>query len=121
VPKDKSLIRIAKKLGISATPLILAAHQQKLPGNAASYVLKPGDPGVKDNRTWPFSQAQCGYLAQILSSGEIQLIRKHRQLSADGKICVQSYIEYMFSLHRVPPPSSPERSYDQTQAQSQAR
>jgi transcriptional regulator with XRE-family HTH domain len=27
VPKDKSLIKIAKKLGISATPLILAAHQ----------------------------------------------------------------------------------------------
>ena len=43
VPKDKTLIRIADRLGIDAAPLILAAHQQKLPLEVRSSLLEPSE------------------------------------------------------------------------------
>jgi transcriptional regulator with XRE-family HTH domain len=106
VPKDKNLIKIAERLGINASALILAAHQQNIPSDMQSYLLKPAEASAKNKRIWPLSLEQCDYLAKVMSPEEIQLMRKYRQLTVDEKIQAQGYIHYMFSTKRVLPPPS---------------
>lgn len=106
VPKDKNLIRIAERLGIDATPLILAAHQQKLPLETRSCLLEPSEATSKNRRIWPLSQEQCDYLAKVISPQEIQILRKYRQLLPEGKIQTEGYVHYMFATKRIQPPSS---------------
>jgi transcriptional regulator with XRE-family HTH domain len=109
VPKDKNLIKIAEKLGINTSALILAAHQQNIPHDMQAYLLKPAETAPKNKRIWPLSLEQCDYLAKIMSPEEIQLMRKYRQLTIEEKIQARGYIHYMFSTKRVPPPSSDEK------------
>jgi len=106
VPKDKNHIRIAERLGIDATPLILAAHQQNLPLDAQSCILQPAEVASKSKRIWPLSREQCDYLAKVMSPQKIQFIRKYRQLHPDEKSQTEGYVHYMFATKRVPPPSS---------------
>jgi transcriptional regulator with XRE-family HTH domain len=108
VPKDKNLIKIAERLGINASALILTAHQQNIPLDMQVYLLKPAETVAKNKRVWPLSVEQCDYLAKIMSPEEIQLMRKYRQLSVEEKIQARGYIYYMFSTKRIPPPSDKE-------------
>lgn len=105
VPKDKNLIKIAERLGIEASALILAAHQQNIPSDMQAYLLKPSDVSARNKRVWPLSLEQCDYLAKAMSPEEIQLMRKYRQLDDEQKIQARGYVHYMFSTKRVPPPS----------------
>lgn len=106
VPKDKNLIKIAKSLGIDATPLILAAHRQRLPLDTHSFILQPDEGTTKNKRIWPLSREQCDYLAKFMSPQEIQLLRKYRQLLPEEQRQTEGYVHYMFSTKRVPPQSS---------------
>lgn len=105
VPKDKNLIKIAERLGIEASALILAAHHQNIPADMQAYLLKPSDVSAKNKRVWPLSLEQCDYLAKMITAEEIQLMRKYRQLTEEEKIQARGYIHYMFSTKRIPPPS----------------
>lgn len=106
VPKDKSLISIAERLGIDATPLILAAHRQKLPLDAQSCILQPSEETSKNKRIWPLSREQCDYIASVITPQELQILRKYRQLLPEGKIQSEGYIHYMFATKHVQTPSS---------------
>jgi hypothetical protein len=110
VPRDNSLIKIAKKLGIDATLLLLAAHEQRMPPNLRSFMLRPAAAATKNKRIWPLSLEQCTYLEKIMSPAEIQLVRKYRQLSPEENAQVLGYINYMFSTQRVAPPSDQQQS-----------
>ena len=52
-------------------------------------------------RKYPLSQEQCDYLCKIMTAEEIQLVRKLRQVTDDGKKQVLGYVDYMFSLQRT--------------------
>jgi len=41
VPKDKTLIMIANKLGLDKSVLILSAHQEKVPAEVKGFFLSP--------------------------------------------------------------------------------
>lgn len=102
IPKDRTLRVIADKLGMDLTGLILAAHREKFPDEIKGFVLAPvASPYGEGKRVYPLSQEMCDYLGKLMSPAEIQLIRKFRQLTADGRIQMIGYIDYHFTLHRT--------------------
>jgi hypothetical protein len=106
VPKDSTLARIAGALGLEPAVLILAGHRQRLPEALHTELLTVasaagGDWGRK--RKWPLSQEQCDYLGVLLQPGEIQLIRRCRQLTPDERIKLAGFVEYRFATSRVSP------------------
>ena len=112
IPKDPTLVKIARGLEMDPATLILAAHLQKLPRELSSYTLSPSAPasGIgRQKRKWPLSQEQCEYLAKAMPPHEIQLIRKYRQLSPEERIQALGYVDFMFQTARVypQPPSDP--------------
>ncbi len=101
IPKDKTLIMIANKLGMDKTILILAAHQEKVPFEVKGFFLTPSEAKLRrDKRKYPLSEEQCNYLARLMSTEEIQIIRKLRQVSEEANIQIMGYIDYMFALKR---------------------
>ncbi len=101
IPKDKILILMAKKLGLDHTALILAAHQEKVPPEVKTFFLSPVPAKAwRVKRKFPLSQEQCEYLAKIMTVGEIQMVRKFRQTSDEGKTQIIGYIDYMFATKR---------------------
>ncbi len=98
VPKDKTLRTIAGKLGLDKSTLILAAHREKVPVEVKGYFLSPTESKFRQGkRVYPLSQEQCDYLERILSSEEIQLMRKYRQVSEEGKTQILGYVDYTFA------------------------
>ncbi len=108
VPKDKTLAVIAEGLDLEKTSLIMAAHQEKVPVELKGFFLSP-IPGrsYHTKRKWPLSEDQCHYLGKIMSPEEIQIVRKFRQVSAEGQMQVVSYFDYMFGSHRAAPAPHP--------------
>ncbi len=101
VPKDKTLVLIANKLGLNKSELILAAHQEKVPTEVKGFFLSPAKSKFKEGkRVYPISQEQCDYLAKIMTPQEIQMLRKFRQVSPEGKIQVTGYVDYMFATKK---------------------
>ncbi len=101
IPKDKTLIMIANKLGLDKSVLILSAHQEKVPTEVKGYFLSPSQTKFRrGKRKFPLSEEQCNYLEKIMSAEEIQMLRKLRQVSDDARTQVYSYVEYMFSSKR---------------------
>ncbi len=101
VPKDKTLGIIAKKLGLHAPALIMAAHREKVPEEVKGLFLAPlPNHSPRRKRVWPLSEEQCDYLAYIMSPGEIQLVRKFRQVSIEEQAQIAGYLDYMFALKR---------------------
>jgi hypothetical protein len=106
LPKDKTLSMIAKKLGLDASSLILAVHQEKVPAEVRGFFLSPVQSKFREGkRVFPLSQEQCDYLERIMSEQEIQIIRKFRQVSEEAKTQIIGYVDYMFATKRVAPPS----------------
>lgn len=102
VPKDKTLMLIATKLGLDKSVLILSAHQQKVPAEVKGFFLSPAKPKYKTGkRRYPLSEEQIIYLEKILSQDEIQIIRKIRQMTEEGRIQATGYVEYLFDTKRV--------------------
>ncbi len=101
IPKDKTLIMIANKLGLDKSVLILSAHQEKVPTEVKGYFLSPSQTKFRrGKRKVPLSEEQCNYLEKIMSAEEIQMLRKLRQVSDDARTQVYSYVDYMFSSKR---------------------
>jgi hypothetical protein len=101
VPKDKTLRIIATKLGLDKSALILAAHQEKVPVEVKGFFLAPTESKFREGkRVYPLSQEQCDYLERILSPIEIQMIRKFRQVTEEGKTQIVGYVDYMFASKR---------------------
>lgn len=101
VPKDNTLRIIATKLGLDKSSLILAAHQEKVPLEVRGFFLAPTESKFREGkRIYPLSQEQCDYLERILTTEEVQMIRKYRQVSEEGKTQIAGYVDFMFASKR---------------------
>jgi hypothetical protein len=103
VPKDKTLRIIATKLGLDKSSLILAAHQEKVPLEVKGFFLSPTESKFREGkRIYPLSQEQCDYLERVLTTEEVQMIRKYRQVTEEGKTQIVGYIDFMFASKKEP-------------------
>lgn len=101
IPKDKTLIMIANKLGLDKSMLILAAHQEKVPAEVKGFFLSPSQAKFRrGKRKYPLSEEQINYLEKIMSADEILMLRKYRQVSDEARTQVAGYIDYMFASKR---------------------
>lgn len=106
VPKDKTLALIADRLGMNASALILAAHQERVPLEMKGYFLSAvPEQSWRRKRVFPLSEEQCLYLEKIMSPDEIQIVRKLRQVPGEAHVQVMGYVDYMFASKRAPAPS----------------
>jgi hypothetical protein len=101
IPKDKTLIMIANKLGLDKSVLILSAHQEKVPAEVRGFFLSPSTTKYRrGKRKYPLSEEQINYLEKILSIEEIMMLRKYRQVSEEAKTQVNGYIDFMYASKR---------------------
>jgi len=101
IPKDKTLIMIANKLGLDKSVLILSAHQEKVPAEVKGFFLSPSTTKYRrGKRKYPMSEEQINYLEKILSIEEIMMLRKYRQVSEEAKTQVNGYIDFMYASKR---------------------
>lgn len=101
IPKDKTLIMIATKLGLEKSVLILAAHQEKVPDEVKGFFLSPSQAKIKrGKRKYPLSEEQINYLEKILSIDEIMMLRKFRQVSDEARVQITGYVDFMFASKR---------------------
>ncbi len=101
IPKDKTLMMIANKLGMDRAILILAAHQEKVPAEVKGFFLSPSQAKFRrGKRMFPISEEQINYLEKILSMDEILMLRKIRQVTDEARIQITGYVDYMFSTKR---------------------
>lgn len=101
IPKDKTLIMIAAKLGLDKSVLILAAHQEKVPAEVKGFFLSPSQAKFRrGKRKFPLSEEQINYLEKIMSADEILMLRKFRQVSEEARTQIAGYVDYMFASKR---------------------
>jgi len=101
LPKDRTLATIASRLGLDKSGLILAAHREKVPADVKGFFLSPSATHYKEGkRIFPLSSEQSDYLGKILSPVEIQLIRKYRQVTEEGKTQIMGFVEYTYAAKR---------------------
>jgi hypothetical protein len=101
IPKDKTLIMIANKLGLDKSVLILSAHQEKVPAEVKGFFLSPSTTKYRrGKRIYPLSEEQINYLEKILSIEEIMMLRKYRQVSEEAKTQINGYIDFMYASKR---------------------
>jgi hypothetical protein len=101
IPKDKTLIMIASKLGLDKSVLILAAHQEKVPSEVKGFFLSPSTTKYRrGKRKYPLSEEQINYLEKILSIEEIMMLRRYRQVSEEAKTQINGYVDFMFASKR---------------------
>ena len=66
IPKDKTLVRIARKLELNPSELILEAHREKVPTDVKGYFLSPSEKKLyREKRKWPISEEQCDLLRKV--------------------------------------------------------
>ena len=101
LPKDRTLTTIANRLGLDKSGLILAAHQEKVPEDVKGFFLSPSLSHYKEGkRISPLSSEQSDYLGKILNPVEIQMIRKYRQVTEEGKIQILGFVDYTFASRK---------------------
>ena len=101
IPKDKTLIMVANKLGLDKSMLILAAHQEKVPAEVKGFFLSPSQAKFRrGKRKYPLSEEQINYLEKILSVDEIMMLRKIRQVTEEARIQIVGYVDFMFASKR---------------------
>jgi hypothetical protein len=101
IPKDKTLIMIAGKLGLDKSVLILSAHQEKVPAEVKGFFLSPSITKYRrGKRKYPLSEEQINYLEKILSIEEIMMLRKYRQVSDEAKTQINGYVDFMYASKR---------------------
>jgi len=101
IPKDRTLIMIANKLGLDRSVLILSAHQEKVPAEVKGFFLSPSTTKYRrGKRRYPLSEEQINYLEKILSIEEIMMLRKYRQVSEEAKTQINGYIDFMYASKR---------------------
>jgi hypothetical protein len=101
IPKDKTLIVIANKLGLDKAILVLTAHQEKVPSEVKGFFLSPSQTKFKrGKRTYPLSEEQINYLEKVMSIDEIMMLRKFRQVSDEARVQIEGYVDFMFASKR---------------------
>ena len=101
IPKDKTLIMIANKLGLDKSVLILAAHQEKVPSEVKGFFLSPSTTKYRrGKRKYPMSEEQINYLEKILTMEVIMMLRKYRQVSDEARTQINGYVDFMFASKR---------------------
>lgn len=101
IPKDKTLIMIATKLGLEKSVLILSAHHEKVPAEVKGFFLSPSTTKYRrGKRRYPLSEEQINYLEKILSIEEIMMLRKYRSVSEEAKTQINGYVDFMFASKR---------------------
>lgn len=101
IPKDRTLMMIAGKLGLDKALLILAAHQEKVPAEVKGFFLSPSQAKFRrGKRKYPLSEEQLNYLEKILTVDEIMLLRKFRQVSDEARTQINGYVDFMFASKR---------------------
>lgn len=101
IPKDKILDRIARKLNLDPSALILEAHREKVPTGVKGYFLSPKEKNTySKKRKWPLSEEQCDHIGKVMTSEEIQVTRMLRQVTDDAKVQIMGYITFMFTTKR---------------------
>jgi len=102
IPKDTTLAIIAKKLNLDTSVLVLAAHQQKVPDEVKGFFLTPSQAKFsRGKRKYPLSEEQSNYLAKVLSTDEIMLLRKYRQVNDEARTQITGYIDFMYASKRT--------------------
>jgi hypothetical protein len=102
IPKDSILEKIADKLGLDRSALLLAAHKEKFPMEVKGFFLSPSkQKKYEKRRVWPLSEEQCSYLEKILNEPEIQMIRKFRQLPDEEKAHITGYLDYSWATKKL--------------------
>ena len=102
IPKDKTLVMIANKLGLDKSILIMTAHREKVPPEMQGLFLSPSETKVnREKRIYPLSEEQCNYLAKLMSTEEIQLVRKVRQVTDEGKTQIAGYVDFMYATKKI--------------------
>lgn len=98
IPKDNTLIMIAKKLKLDMSVLVLAAHQEKVPNEVKGFFLVPSQRKLnRGKRKYPLSEEQTEYLEKILKIDEIMMLRKFRQVTDEARIQIAGYVDYMYA------------------------
>jgi hypothetical protein len=98
IPKDNTLIMIAKKLKLDMSTLVLAAHQEKVPNEVKGFFLTPSQGKLnRGKRKYPLSEEQTEYLEKILKIDEIMMLRKFRQVTDEARIQIAGYVDYMYA------------------------
>ncbi len=101
IPKDRTLGMMADRLGLDRSLLILVAHQEKVPSEIKGFFLSPSQSRRSlRKRVYPLSVEQCEYLEKFMSSEEIQMLRKYRQVSEEAKTQIAGYVDYMIAIHK---------------------
>jgi len=101
IPKDNTLGKIAKKLGLDHNTLILAAHQEKVPAEVKGFFLSPSPANTQyGKRVHPLSTEQCVYLEKIMTPQELAIVRKIRQVSGEAKSQIAGYVDYLYKSNR---------------------
>ncbi|HAS54498.1 MAG: hypothetical protein A2X56_09600 [Nitrospirae bacterium GWC2_57_13] len=101
IPKDSTLMMIAKKLKLEMSTLVLAAHQEKVPDEVKGFFLTPSKAKLnRGKRKYPLSEEQTEYLEKILNIDEIMMLRKFRQVTDEGRIQIAGYVDYMYASKR---------------------
>lgn len=101
IPKDKTLVMIANKLGLDKSVLILAAHQEKVPSEVRGFFLSPSTTKFRrGKRKYPLSEEQINYLEKILTIDEIMMLRKYRQVNDDARTQINGFVDFMFGTRR---------------------
>ena len=101
IPKDNTLIMIAKKLKLDMSVLVLAAHQEKVPNEVKGFFLTPSQGKLnRGKRKYPLSEEQTEYLEKILKVDEIMMLRKFRQVTEEARIQIAGYVDYMYASKR---------------------
>jgi hypothetical protein len=101
IPKDNTLIVIAKKLNLDISTLVLAAHQEKVPDDVKGFFLTPSKAkSYRIKRKFPLSEEQTTYLEKVLNADEIMLLRKFRQVTDEAKTQIGGYIDFMYGSKR---------------------
>ncbi len=103
VPKDRTLSVIADGLGLDKCALIMAAHRERVSEELQGLILSPVPRSERKRRVRPLSEEQCDHLPMILSPGELQILRKFRQVPAAGQAQIIDFIDYMFESKRASP------------------
>ena len=102
IPKDTTLIRIAKKLDLDMTTLVLMAHQEKVPKDVKGFFLTPSPKRAGlHKRKYPLSEEQTAYLEQGLSVEEIMMLRKMRQVTEEGRTQIEGFVDFLYASKPV--------------------
>ncbi len=85
IPKDSILEKIADKLGLDRTALLLAAHKEKFPVEVKGYFLSPSKKiKYEKRRVWPLSESTAAICENLISEKTRRSMDNQKVSTAPG-------------------------------------